>query len=271
MPSPDWKQLASILIALASLAIPFWLWQFDLKSSSIAIRLVASAALVPERHSSIPDLKLIIGDKEIAAPQLLNIEITNNGFKPIPTSNFESPIEIEVTANSKLIRASVLYSSPQDLQPKMRQIGQVVSISPLLLNPGDSITLLFITSGQRPIISGRARIAGVQKIELEDATKKTSQLKAYGLYFPAAIIGMLLYFAFAVELIHPGHFQISRPIASSVMLTGALTGFTFLRRAIESLGLNPNDGYRTAFVIAMSAIGFIFVIYLRARRKSGYA
>ena len=267
----DWKFALSILAAIAGIVVPIWLWQFDLKSSSVIIKLTSSVSLQPENRNSIPDLKLMIAGAEISSPYLSTIELINDGSKPIPASSFEGPIEITSDKSSTLIRARILSSNPTDLQPVIEYSDQSITLKPLLLNPKDSITIAILTSGTQPNFAGRARIAGITKIIYEDQTPKIAKWKIFSFYLPIAFLSLTTYFIFALELIRPGSFTLSRPLTAIIMLISVVGGSSIVKISYESLGLEAENISRTSFMLITSIVGTAVVYYLlrRSQKRSG--
>jgi hypothetical protein len=263
----DWKFTLSLAAAVGGIIIPIWLWQSDLKSNSISVRLASSVELQPPTHNSIGDLKLVIAGEEIQSPYLSTIELVNDGSRPIPAANFETPLELRVGENVKLIRATVSKSFPDDLQPRTSTEAQSVKLAPLLLNPNDSISFAILSSGAKPQFSVKSRIAGISKISFEDATAKKAPWRIYAFNLPIAFLGMLIYLVFSVELVRPGHFSLSRPVALAVMISSAAGSSSILRRSLESLGLDPEGNYRLIFSLAAAGVGSIVVFFLLSRRS----
>lgn len=136
-----------------------------------AIPLTTSPEHVPER------LQILHEGEIIKEAKLVLIKLRNIGNVPITSSDYESPIKISVDSNdenARILDASVTKASPTELMEvaSVAFDSKSVQLSPLLLNPGDTITLKLITAvvpidvhdfGYKGMsISGR--IAGVKKI-----------------------------------------------------------------------------------------------------------
>ena len=163
------------LAALAGVAVAWWAWYAELNSHSLHFRLVSQIALQPEEKDTLQGLKISIDGVALETPYLSVFELVNDGYKPVTTSAFESPIELHVEPNAFVARARVTDTAPKDLETELVAEKQSVKLKPLLLNPKDTLTIAIITSGKRPQFTTRARIAGVATVPLEDETK-TSKL-----------------------------------------------------------------------------------------------
>lgn len=263
----DWKFTLSLIVALGGVLIPIWIWQFDWKSNSMSVRLASSVDLRPATHNSIGDLRLVVGENEINSPFLSTVELVNDGSRPIPAASFEGQLNVLIDNDAKLVRVTVEKTNPTDLQPHVVMDDKSLKLSPLLLNPADSITFSILSAGVKPKFSVRSRIAGINKINFEDATVKTSPLRIYALNLPIVLLGVLVYSVFAVEFVLPGHFGISRPLAFAVMLSSAVGSSSILRRSFEMLGIDSEGGYSLVLPIVAACFSSIIVLILFRRRR----
>ena len=168
----DWKFGVMLLAAIAGVAVPVWLWRADLSSRSLHFELVSQTPLQPIEPTTLPGLRLSVDGKDLEVPYLTVIKLTNDGARPIPSSDFEGELELRVKPPSSIARARITELEPQSLEPKLRVDEAAVRLSPLLLNPGDFITITVITAGSKPQFDPRARIAGIPDIPILDGTTK---------------------------------------------------------------------------------------------------
>lgn len=166
------KGFITFISLLAGLAA---IWQFiaDLSSRSLEVYVVSQVALTSDTAGTIKGLQVSIDGTAIESPFLSVLQISNNGKKPIPASDFEGNLEIRVPPDAKVIRADVTAALPREIDAKITWDTGSVRIAPLLLNPDDSITISVLTSGKRPAFTPRARVVGVPVVKLSDGTAKT--------------------------------------------------------------------------------------------------
>jgi hypothetical protein len=168
----DWKFFLGTVVAVAGIAATIYVWRADLSSKAVTVRTVSRTALQPQQASGVQGLRVLIDNNQLMSPWLVVVEVKNTGIRPISASEFESPLEITAGTDSTIIRAQLTSTAPRDIQPRIAVEQGTLKISPLLLNPDDTITIAAIADRGAPTISARSRIAGVSSITVQDDTKK---------------------------------------------------------------------------------------------------
>lgn len=233
----NWSSV-TFIATLAGIAVPIWLWVADLNSRSIEVNVVSQTALTTHTAGTIKGLQVSIDGTAIESPFLSVMQISNNGKKPIPASDFEGNLEVRSPSDAKVIRAEVTAASPRDIDAKITWDSGSVRIAPLLLNPDDSITISVLTSGNRPMFTPRARVAGVHVVKLSDGTTKVTP-------WSKAILGLVL----AVLL-----FTISS-ITETTFLGGEQVVYIRKRAALLMMTISGSLGVG-AFFLFFQASGF---------------
>lgn len=168
----DWKFWIALVATLAGVVVPVWLWRADLEARSLHFKMLSQTSLHPLDAPKTLDLKVSAAGIELPTPYLTVFELINNGEKPVPSADFETPIEIVATNKARIVRTSVTKASPEDLVPSISTEEAAVKIKPLLFNPGDSLTIAILTSGDQPAFVSRARIAGIRSVPIVDEREK---------------------------------------------------------------------------------------------------
>lgn len=166
---PDWKFLLTLLFTVASIVIPVWLWQADLSSKGLTLTLVSTVELQPQSVGALEGLQVSVDGTSVITPFVSVLELSNSGTRPILAADFESPLKIIASKTSEVVKAQVESTMPSSLTPKIEVLGGTLLVYPLLMNPGDALKLTVITEKSRPNFLVRARIAGVQEVNLRDA------------------------------------------------------------------------------------------------------
>lgn len=213
--------LLTLFAAIAAIVVPIWIWRSDLSSRSLHFRLAAQTALQPEEKNVVKGLKISVDGLELESPFLSVIELINDGTRPIPSSDFESPIELHLESKSFIARANVTATSPQGLAAELVVDRQSVRLKPLLLNSRDVVTIAIITSGEPPKFSSRARISGVTEVRLEDATKVSKLGSLRGLLVIAGFLFAVCYWMASDGLMRKS--VLLRPRAATLVIV--LSGF----------------------------------------------
>jgi hypothetical protein len=166
----DWKNAIVIILTAIGIAVPVWLWNADINSKSLTVRIVTRIPLQPKEQSILPGLQITSDGKMLDNPFLVVIQIKNEGSKPILASDFESAVAITTDSKATFVRAEINNPIPLDLQPSIALDGNSLKLAPMLLNVNDTFSIAAITSGAAPVLKSKARIAGISNIEMDDAT-----------------------------------------------------------------------------------------------------
>jgi hypothetical protein len=255
----DWKFLVGSILAVLGLVIPLYLWQVDLSSHSLSLRLVSSSALQPVSSAQFQDLQVTLNGTKITTPYLSSFEMINTGSKPILSSDFESSIEVQGLGNVRLITAQVTGTDPKEIPIKVSVESNRLTIAPFLSNPNDIVSFSVITGEEPPVFKAKARIAGIKEVVLEDASTKKGRPSR--LIFSAifAVLGITLYLRFALETIYHGKVTINRPTSFFIFLTCGAAGVTYTTKTWFELSLfsdmwTQTTAYTGTFLVACLAI-----------------
>lgn len=168
----DWKGSVGLLVAMCGLVLPIALWQYDLSATSVSTRVISSVPLNFSKLPTVDDVEVRLGGRILTKPYVSTIVISNDGSKPIPTANFEVPLQISAIDGVKLVRATPTRSSPEELVPRVVVGQDSFRLEPLLLNQGDEIKIVVVTEGGQPSFKITGRINGVRKLEIADETQR---------------------------------------------------------------------------------------------------
>lgn len=186
----NWTSL-TFIATVVGIAIPVWLWRADLTSKSLSLQLASQTPLTSESAGAIKGLEVSMDGVKIVSPTLSVVTLLNDGKKPLPTTDFEAPVEVRVASGSRIIRAEVTSSQPKDIEAKIQWDNAAVRFLPVLMNPEESVTVSILTEDPRPSFSSRARVVGVSTVEFVDSTKKVPAWQRSAVL----LLGALLFFA----------------------------------------------------------------------------
>jgi hypothetical protein len=165
--SINWKSLLTILIAIAGVAVPIWLWQIDLQSRSLTVTLISQVPLEPKEKDAIGGIEVLVAGQKLQTPQLVLFEIRNTGLRPIQSAEFDGPLEIRVDGGAEFARAKITRQYPTGLEMEATTERQKIAVKPALLNPDDWIQISAITTGIEPKFSSKVRVAGVSTTPIQ--------------------------------------------------------------------------------------------------------
>jgi len=265
----DWKYVATLLAAIAGVAVPVGLWQWDLRAKSLSVSLQSSVELQTPASTSMPDLRLTIAGEAIVAPVLSTLELINDGAKPISSADFESPLELRVSEPARVLRARVSSADPPDLKPEIEVAPQLIRLKPMLLNPSDRVTLTVLTTGPLPVVSPRARIAGVSSVRFKSLQENSGGRVGLVISTIAALGGFVLYFVYGASLPPCSRSRLSPFLSLSTMLALSVLSSLALKRVLDLAGI-PRELSMLwpALVLLVLASGLVFYLSLRWFRRA---
>ena len=170
---PIW-QAAGVITAVVLGLISVWLARRHYKDIYCKIQ---SATPIGTSGAQIKGPQVVLEGQIMEDTKLVLIEIKNMGNAPITSDDFGSPIRIVVESdveNARILDAGITDANPRDLLQvaSLTFDSRSAELSPLLLNPRDSLTLKLITAVV-PIerydfgfsgLTVTGRIAGVKRI-----------------------------------------------------------------------------------------------------------
>lgn len=244
----------TLIVAVISLAWAIWSGYLGLKPHSLEFKLVSQVAIQPKETGAISGIQVTVDGIQVESPYLSVLELTNNGGKPIPKSDFEAPLELRAGTGVRVVRAQVTATSPKDIEAHLEAAQDVVTLSPLLLNPDDTITISVLTAVKPPIFTPRARIADISTLSLSDGTKNSSNLfeiillsiLILGLFLSSSCIDTVISRRNGVLDVRSAYLIYSTTLGTSVY---AIMRFMY---SVESSSyLNPIATYALLFIVSL--------------------
>ena len=234
----DWKFLVIILVTLAGVIVPVGLWQADRQAKSLSAVIVSQTSLKPDISSNVDGIKILVDNMPIDRPYLTVLKLSNDGSKPILTTDFEEPLEIQMGGDTSIVRSQITEREPKDIQPKTTFDAKVIKIMPLLLNPDDNITFAVVTAGGSPKFNVRSRIAGIAAVALEDKITKTVSPTKRLLGPLFGFIQLFVYVSCLSVLIEPRVYTLRNPTILFAGLVAIIGGVSSLSPLIAEFALS---------------------------------
>jgi hypothetical protein len=160
--SPVWTVLATVLAA-AAIWVSIWLYrrQRTRKSLSYTIKVTE---LVSVHQAAKGRIKILFDEEEIERAQLVEARIENDGNVPITIEDFQLPFVFDLGEGATALTADITKCTPDDLPAQVYVVKNEIEIQPLLLNPGDGLTIKSFARNlqQKPV--PHCRIVGVSKL-----------------------------------------------------------------------------------------------------------
>ncbi|OAI05614.1 hypothetical protein A1332_12790 [Methylomonas methanica] len=263
----DWKFVLTLLFSVAGVGVPVLLWQADQSSKSLTIQLETMISLQPGGQDVIAGIEISADGVYLEHPHLVVFEIRNDGSKPIPAADFESPVSIQLVSETTVARANVSGKEPKDIEATLLNERQGITLKPTLLNPGDTISVTVITSGAPPIFESKARIVGISNVVLEDgAEKKPNRIKLTLLLF-GSILSFVSSSLMSDFMVEPKGIFLRRRAAAFVGIVAVFPGVIALQMFLERIEVQGFWYQILSYLILMIPVGFI----ARALNRSEHA
>jgi len=261
----DWKFALTTLLALVAIVDPANFWRANLPDYSLTVRLVSSSALELPSDSKIHDMQIIVNGVKIEAPYIYSLVMTNTGSKPIPSGNFETPLQIRTMNDAKLVTAQITETEPAGIPVKLSVEENQVKISPFLSNPEDQIAITLVSSGPLEL-TAQARISGVRDVVFEDTSQnKTRPLEA-SFFAALAVPCLALYLFFLPTSRSRGAIKIVGAVRYLTTVVFFVSGVHFAARV--SGELNYTGGSSVMVILPLFIIGWIIMVFLERRNRA---
>ncbi|WP_454867369.1 hypothetical protein [Pseudomonas farris] len=261
----DWKFALTTVLALAAAALPAYFWQADLSAHSLTVRLVSSSALELPSDSKIHDMQIIVNGTKIEAPYIYSLVLINTGSKPIPTGNFETPLQIRTMNDAKLVTAQITGSEPAGIPVKLSIDDNQIKILPFLSNPKDQIAITLVSSGPLEL-TAQARIAGVRDVVFEDTSQSKSRPLEAFFFATLAVLCLSLYLFLLPTSRSRGAIKLVGAIRYLSTLVLFVSGVYFVSRA--SVELNFTSGSSIKVILPLFLIGGVITIFLERSNRA---
>lgn len=187
----DWKYFVMLIVTIIGAALPWWLPKIESSGKPIVVEITSSTNLQPFKAEFLQELQILIDGVPVNQPFLSSIKISNEGEKVISTKDFETPLYIIFGGSVILDKLKIENTSPPDVEAKVETEKSGFHLMPMLLNPGDSISITVLTSGGKPSIIAKTRIAGVSAISVVDGQTRKKNFLVIALMFLLSIIGLI--------------------------------------------------------------------------------
>ncbi len=172
--SPVWTVLATVFAAIA-IGVSVWLSRRDRTRKDVS-RSISVTELVSV-HSAADDakgrIKIYFDEEQIDQVHLVEAKFENTGNVPVTADDFDQPIMVELGEEASPLTVDVTDTTPADLRAEAGAYKTGAVLAPLLLNPGDGLTLKILARNLRVIPECHYRIIGIA--EMTDATAQAER------------------------------------------------------------------------------------------------
>lgn len=158
--SPVWTVLATLLTA-AAIAVTVFLHRRQRSRKSLACE-ISVIGLVSVHSAAEGRVQIHFEGEQVECVHLVEAHVENTGNVPVPRGDFERPISFHLGAGATALTVDVSNKTPLELTGEITLSGNEVSLMPLLLNPGDGLTLKILVRNLRDEVRCQYRIVGIR-------------------------------------------------------------------------------------------------------------
>jgi hypothetical protein len=229
---------------------------------------VSSAILVDLSDSNLSSLKLTYKDGPVSRLSVATIEIRNSGTLPIVASDFERSFVITFKNPADVLSVTVADKTPPDLDPSVLSNLNGISVSPMLLNPGDRFRITVQLRGDFNEPTINARISGVSTISRRLFSEADSTRRVFALIaFTSVSACTYFYFTgFLVPSISRRSSFVVMPIQQALVVLVVLGVASALSLALTTNILKFPNAQAYSVMAAIGVLGTI--VYIISVRKS---
>ena len=147
------------------------------------------------------ELKITFAGRPVDDVSVVSLTLKNAGGAPIQRADYEGDLQFRFPESEALVGIQATRSVPSDLVQRVKLIARnenksliFFGVEPLLLNPGDQLTMLVLVNKFKNRVTAHGRVVGVSKIERRsvDSAISASQVRNLTGIFIGAILGATL-------------------------------------------------------------------------------
>ena len=180
-------------IPILGLILTIWGIFFTGTEKNLSYQIVSEIEFKSEGLDNWKEFSISYKGVKIENGGITTILIVNSGDTPIYPNEYDGPIKLEAVESSKFVDAKIISLSPKNLKPIISVKEKVLSINPLLLNPGDEITLQMVLGEGLGPLKVSARIGGIHKVSDLDHSRKRNIETISWLYVLYGLLGFTVY------------------------------------------------------------------------------
>ena len=163
---PMW-QFVGALLGLLAVVVSIYLFVLGRRQRSLSYDVLMSTPLLTVNEVLKGKIQITYEETPVQNVHLLILRIRNDGSTPITPDDFVEPLHFSFRDDLKILSTEVAETVPDSLRPKVITDASGFTISPLLLNGGDTVILKLLFAYPGGVLGLRihTRIVGVSQIK----------------------------------------------------------------------------------------------------------
>lgn len=167
----SWEVAAVVLALLAILVAAGVQWRQERKQRRSLGYEVSDRTLVHVGREARDKVQVLYQGAEVSGVRLIQAVVRNTGRVPIPRADFDRPIVLRPSAGIEFLPSTLtVVGDPVGMRPDASATEGTIEIQPVLLNPGDRLTIGILGSGSfadqtvDQAVDVDLRVAGVPEV-----------------------------------------------------------------------------------------------------------
>lgn len=158
-----WQAIGAVF-SVAAIIVSFAIYRWQLQKPAFTYLVKSAYPLLKSTEELHGRLSVQVDGVAVRNIDVMFIEFQNPGNRPIARTDFDVPVSITFKPPVRIISAVVDTESPRNLGVNIGVEEQQVTVTPMLLNPGDGFTLKLLLSSDSLKYAISGRIVGVKQI-----------------------------------------------------------------------------------------------------------
>ena len=169
---PLWQFIGALLAVLA-IIISIILFLIQRRKKILAYEIISRTPVLSAFEEISGKLQILFEGESVRKVHLLVIKLSNIGNVPVTSADYEREIEFRFTDCDKILSAEISKTNPPNLTVEIQTNEKEIILQPLLLNPGDSLTIKTLISNFNHI-AVQGRVTGVKSISEKQESNSLS-------------------------------------------------------------------------------------------------
>jgi hypothetical protein len=243
----DWKWIWGILITIIIGILPFIISIPSSRNKSLAVKENFNSQIVSISNDSLrKNLTFFYKDKRLDNLYTIEISLVNDGAETINKQDFEKPLIIKFDSPSKIFSYEVVRSNPTNINYHINSDSNSLSIEPMLINPGDELTIGILISNLSKIPTIDGRISGIKEVkfkkkEIREPMRYEPLYWLSGLFLTTITISLMT--LYIVALLRRKEIQTNFSFNKFLLLGVALicwySGLSLMQNGVYYYGIDP--------------------------------
>jgi hypothetical protein len=169
---PDWLDVIIALVALiVGTFVALYIFRRERIVKSLSYKKVTSTPLFKVEDEFSSDITVQFKGETVDSLHITVLEFLNTGNTPIKPDDFVRPLCVGIRETGKILNASIVTTTPENLEVVFKTNTNELTFEPLLLNERDSFQVKIISTQSGNDVNINGRIVGISSInEVEKST-----------------------------------------------------------------------------------------------------